>query len=444
MADEFTALKRDPLSAKTRAVSSYPLQFLQPRGARWQIIRFGLKTTRAEWDSEQRCWTVTALHEASGATQTFRANFLIGATGYYNYDQSYLPQFPGVGRFEGPCIHPQFWPEQLDYRGKRVVVIGSGATAVTLLPNMARDAAHVTMLQRSPTYILSLPARDTIAAALRHVLPAKWTFVIARKLAILRQRWLYLAAKRWPARVRNLLLLGVKKALDNSADIRHFTPRYNPWDERLCAVPDNDIFVAIRSGKASVVTDEIETFTESGISLKSGATLDADIIITATGLQLQMLGGMELFVDQKVLTVNSLMTYKGVLLQDVPNMALMFGYTNAAWTMKVNIASRYLCRLLKHMDGKGIDVVTPRAPAGMAQDDNILGSLGAGYIQRGKNALPRQGRDLPWRVLHHYERDSEMLLKQPIADGVLEFSPVRESAPKDAIALASGIRSNLA
>jgi monooxygenase len=418
------------------SIRSYVTETAREYGVDKQI-RFGLKTISADWDGGQRCWTVTALHEARGETHIFRTDFLIGATGYYNYDQGFRPDFPGVKHFRGPCVHPQHWPEQLDYRGKSVVVIGSGATAVTLLPNMAGEVAHVTMLQRSPTYILSLPAYDKISGVLRKVLPEKWVFAMARKFAIRRVRWIYLAARRWPAQVRKLLLLGVKKGLGNNADMSHFTPHYKPWDERLCAVPDDDIFKAIRSGKASVVTDEIETFTETGILLKSGTVLDADIIVTATGLQIQMLGGMELRVDQKTRNINSLMTYKGVLLQDVPNMALIFGYTNAAWTMKVDIASRYICRLLNHMDAKGLAVATPRAPEGCIEDDTILGSLGSGYIQRAKNVLPRQGRDLPWRVLHHYERDSEMLLKQPIEDGVLEFLPMRASAAKDAAALAA-------
>ena len=402
-----------------------------------KLIQYGLKTTAAEWSSEQRCWTVTALHEASGETRSYRANFLIGATGYYNYDQGYLPHFPGEERFKGQRIHPQHWPENLDYRGKRVVVIGSGATAVTLVPAMAGEAGHVTMLQRSPSYIFSVPGYDKLSAVLRHLLPEKWVYAMARKRNILIQRWLFLAARRWPEQVRKLLLSGVRRQLGPNADMSHFTPNYMPWDERLCAVPDADLFKAIRSGKASVVTDQIETFTENGIQLKSGRVLEADIIISATGLQIQLLGGTELRVDQQPRAVSASMTYKGVLMQDIPNMAWIVGYTNAPWTLKADIASHYICRLLKHMEAKGLAVATPRTAESALENETIFGSLGSGYVRRASHLLPRQGRELPWRVLHHYERDSEMLLNQPIEDGVLQFTPAREPAGKDAVALAA-------
>ncbi len=400
-------------------------------------IQFGLRTTAADWSSEQRCWTVTALHEASGETRSFRASFLVGATGYYNYDRGYLPHFPGVERFQGQCIHPQQWPENLDYRGKRVVVIGSGATAVTLVPAMAPEAAHVTMLQRSPSYIFSVPGYDKLSAVLRRFLPEKWVYAMARRRNILIQRWLYIAARRWPERVRGWLLAGVRKQLGDAADMRHFTPHYMPWDERLCAVPDGDLFRAIRSGKASVVTDEIETFTESGIRLKSGQELPADIIITATGLQVQTLGGAELRVDQQARPISSLMTYKAVMMQDLPNLAWIIGYTNAPWTLKADLASRYVCRLLQHMDARGLAVATPRAAESALENETIFGALRSGYVRRASGALPRQGRELPWRVLHHYERDTEMLLRQPIDDGVLEFLPARAAPAKAAVPLAA-------
>ncbi|MDB5974599.1 MAG: FAD-containing monooxygenase EthA [Nevskia sp.] len=400
-------------------------------------IQFGLKTIAADWSSEQRCWTVTALHEASGETRTYRANFLIGATGYYNYDKGFLPHFPGEERFKGQRIHPQHWPENLDYRGKRVVVIGSGATAVTLVPAMAAEAGHITMLQRSPSYIFSVPGFDKISAVLRHLLPEKWVYAMARKRNIVIQRWLYLAARRWPERVRDILLAGVRRQLDDKSNMRHFTPSYMPWDERLCAVPDADLFKALNSGKASVVTDHIESFTETGILLKSGQTLDADIIITATGLQIQVLGGTDLRVDQQPRPVSAAMTYKGVLMQDIPNMAWIVGYTNAPWTLKADIASHYICRLLKHMDANGLAVATPHTSESSLENETIFGALGSGYVRRASNLLPRQGRELPWRVLHHYERDTEMLMNQPIDDGVLEFIPARALSPKDAVALAA-------
>lgn len=384
-------------------------------------IRFGLKTTHAAWSSARRRWTVTAVEEASGQTQEFTCDYLVSCTGYYNYDQGYLPDFPGVERFQGQCIHPQHWPESLDYRGKRVVVIGSGATAVTVVPAMAADALHVTMLQRSPSYIFSVPGHDRISAVLRHLLPERWVYRLARSRNIFIQRTLYKAARRWPQMVRRWLLSGVKKQLGKDFDMRHFTPTYKPWDERLCAVPDADLFEAIKSGKVSVVTDHIETFTEKGIRLKSGQELEADLIVTATGLQIQVFGGVHLTVDGEARPIDELMTYKGVVLQDVPNMAWIFGYSNAPWTLKADIASHYVCRLLNHMEREGYDVATARAPDGERQDETIFGALQSGYVRRGRAQLPRQGRDLPWRVLHNYERDRPMLVDEPIEDEALIF-----------------------
>jgi cation diffusion facilitator CzcD-associated flavoprotein CzcO len=385
-------------------------------------IQFGLKITRLEWSSQQERWIVTAVNESTGETRIFRSRFLLSCMGYYNHDQGHSPQFPGADDFKGLRIHPQHWPEELDYRGKNVVVVGSGATAVTLVPSMADDAAQVTMLQRSPSYIFSVPGTDKIAGTLRRFLPQNWVHRVARSYNLILQRAIYKTARRWPNLVRNLLLAGVKRQLGKDFDMRHFTPNYMPWDQRLCGVPDGDLFKSIRSGKASVVTDEIETFVHDGIRLKSGRTLEADIIVTATGLQLQFLGGAELVVDGQVRPVGSLMTYKGVLLQDIPNMAMIFGYTNASWTLKSDIAAGYVCRLLKHMDSRKLSVATPRAPAGAAaHGETIVGTLSSGYVRRAADGMPRQGRDLPWRVLHNYERDRPMLLKQPIDDGVLSF-----------------------
>jgi monooxygenase len=402
-------------------------------------IQFGLKMTRAEWSSQDQRWTVRTLHEASGETRVFHTRVLLGATGYYNYDQGFLPHFPGEERFQGQRIHPQHWPENLDYRGKKVVVIGSGATAVTLVPSMAAGGAgHVTMLQRSPSYIFSIPNWDTLSEFLKKVLPAKWVFALARKRNILIQRALYLASMRWPHAMRRLLINGVKKELGDGYDMSHFTPRYMPWEERLCAVPDADLFAEIRKGRVDVVTDHIETFTETGIQLKSGQHLDADIIVTATGLQVQLFGGAEVSIDGQVAPPSSVMTYKAVLLQSVPNMAFIVGYTNAPWTLKADLASKYVCRLLNHMDAKGYAVVTPRAPEGIAeQDQTILGSLRSGYVRRAADQLPRQGAELPWRVLHHYGRDKRMLLDGPIEDGFLEFTPAQRAPGASALKAAA-------
>jgi len=400
-------------------------------------IQYGLKILSADWSSEQELWTLSALHEPSGEPRTFRCRFLVSCTGYYNYDKGYLPHFPGAERFKGQCIHPQHWPENLDYRGKRVVVIGSGATAVTLVPAMAPDTAHITMLQRSPSYIFSVPGFDKMSEVLQRFLPERWVFGFARWRNITLQRWIYKAARRWPGQVRKLLLAGVRKQLGKDFDMRHFTPNYKPWDERLCAVPDADLFEALKSGKASVVTDHIETFTERGILLKSGKLLEADIIVTATGLQVQTFGGVELKVDGQARPMNQLMMYKSVLLQDVPNMAWIVGYTNAPWTLKADIASHYVCRLLRHMAQRGLSVVTAKAPAGMAEDSTILGALSSGYVRRASETLPRQGRALPWRVLHNYEVDRVTLLDDPIDDGQLSFAEAAQRAPRARVEMAA-------
>ena len=406
-------------------------QYIQDTAREYGVdkkVQFGLKTTAMDWNSSEQCWHVTATQEATGEVKTFKARFLVGATGYYDYDRGFLPDFPGMDRYQGQRIHPQFWPENLDYTGKRVVVIGSGATAVTVVPSMAEKAAHVTMLQRSPSYVFSLPDHDALSALLLKFLPKNWVFALARKRNIVVQRMIYLASKRWPEKARAFLLNSVRKQLGPNADMSHFTPRYMPWDERLCAVPDGDLFAAIREGRASVVTDQIETFNETGIKLKSGKQLDADIIVTATGLRIQVLGGATLSVDQQPHPISSGTTYKGVLMQDVPNMAWIFGYTNASWTLKADLASSYICRLIQQMDAQGVAVAIPRAPEGQAEGLSILSALGSGYVQRGQALLPRQGRDLPWRVLHHYGKDRRMLLRQPVDDGALEFQPAKTLA----------------
>ncbi len=403
-------------------------------------IHYGLKVISSSWSSNERCWRVHTLDESRNEARVFTCRFLAVCTGYYNYDHGYLPSFPGIEAFRGLCVHPQQWPEGLDYRDKRVVVIGSGATAVTLVPAMAGDAAHVTMLQRSPSYILSLPRIDKISGVLEHFLPKSLVFRMARRRNIFLTRLIYKASRRWPDKVRAFLLSGVRKQLAGAADMRHFTPDYQPWDQRLCVVPDGDLFSAIRSGKASVVTDGIERFTAQGIQLESGESLPADIIVTATGLNMQTLGGMALDVDGEPRVMGQLMTYKGVLLQDTPNFACIFGYTNAPWTLKADLAAAYVCRLLGHMREHDVAVVTPRAPSSERQDDSIMSALTSGYVQRGAPLLPRQGRSLPWRVLNNYERDCEMLLKQPLDDAALEFEGAVASDATSQPALAADSR----
>ncbi len=383
-------------------------------------VQFGLKITKADWSSKDQHWSVYAQDEKSGEVRIFKSRYLVTATGYYNYDQGYMPDFPGLENFNGRCIHPQFWPEDLNYKNKRVIVIGSGATAVTLIPSMANNTAHITMLQRSPSYMYSIPAVDKVAALLTHVLPESWVYKLARLRNISFHRTTYKLFRRFPKQARAFLLANVRKQIGPTIDMKHFTPKYMPWDERLCAVQNGDLFKVLREGKASIVTDHIDRFTEKGILLKSGQELEADIVVAATGLQVQMLGGMELSVDGKVQNISERMSYKAVLMDGIPNMAFMFGYTNISWTLKIDMAADYVCRLLKEMDRRCANVVVPRAPKGEQLDESILASLQAGYVQRGNTQLPRQGREQPWRVLHHLEMDSRML-KKPIDDGVLQW-----------------------
>ena len=384
-------------------------------------IRFGRKVLDAAWSSDLGLWTVNVLNEATGKKEKYTAGFVVGCTGYYNYDAGYRPDFAGEQDFKGEIVHPQHWPEQLDYRGKRVVVIGSGATAITLVPSMAGEAAHVTMLQRSPTYILSVPSVDPLARNLQRLLPSKLAYRLNRGRNIAINRLLYRMSRAKPKVVRRLLLGLVRKQVGKSVDMRHFTPSYNPWDERLCVVPNGDLFKALRSGKASMATDHIERFTETGIQLKSGEHLDADIVVTATGLDVQMLGGVKMTVDGEPVPVNQLLTYKGVLVEGVPNAAIVFGYTNIAWTLKADIASEYVCRLLNHMARKGYTRVVPRDHGDHRTEDTILGALSSGYIRRSADRLPRQGSGAPWAVRQDYVRDAPVLRYGAIEDDCLEF-----------------------
>lgn len=384
-------------------------------------IHFGLGTTVASWSSAEARWTVTAVDE-QGGTQVFTANFLVGCTGYYAYDRGYVPPFPDLDRYQGRFVHPQHWPDDLDWEGKRVLVVGSGATAITLVPALAAKAEHVTLLQRSPGYVFSVPSRDAISAALLHVLPERVVYAMARRRNIALQRLLYRAATRWPKRVRSLLLAGVRRRLDGAATLDDFSPAYDPWTQRLCVVPDNDLFNALREGRVSIWTDTIAAFTETGVRLVSGATIDADIVISATGFRVQVLGGMRLEVDGVARNPGNLLTYKGVLLDGIPNAAVMFGYINASWTLKVDLAAQYVCRLVRRMDERGATVAVPRAPPGQACDVCILDALTSGYVKRGEAALPRQGRESPWRVTHRYEVDRRVLLDEPVDDEWLRVS----------------------
>ncbi len=387
-----------------------------------QKIRYHHRVVHAAWSSEEARWTVEAQCSDTGETVHFTCGFLFGCTGYYRYDEGYTPEFAGSERFGGQVVHPQHWPEELDYDGKRVVVIGSGATAVTLIPAMAERAAHVTMLQRSPSYVLSLPGRDPIADVLRRFLPPKVAYPIVRWKNVLLATALFQLSRRRPAFIKKLLRKGVEKQLPPGYDIdTHFTPTYQPWDQRLCLVPDGDLFKTISNGDASVVTDRIETFTETGIRLVSGKELEADVIVTATGLNLMVLGGLTLSVDGQEQQISETVGYKGMMFSGIPNMALTLGYTNASWTLKGDLCAEYVCRLLNHMDEHGYASCTPRGPDPSLPTEPFI-DLVSGYVLRSIDQLPKQGMTTPWRLHQNYARDIVMLRHGPIEDEAIVFA----------------------
>ena len=384
-------------------------------------IRFGHRIVRAEWSTSEAQWTVEVERVETKERLQVTCSFLFLCSGYYRYDEGHSPKFAGSEKFAGRIVHPQHWPEDLDYTGKRVVVIGSGATAVTLVPAMAERAAHVTMLQRSPTYIVSLPSRDKIADALRARLPAKLAYALVRWKNVALTTFSYQLSRRSPGVMKSLMRRGLERALPADYDVdTHFKPRYNPWDQRLCLVPDGDLFKAIRSGKASVVTDHIATFTEKGLRLESGAELEADVVVTATGLNLLTFGGIELAVDGRAIDYSKTISYKGMMLCGVPNFAFALGYTNASWTLKVDLVADYVCRLLNHLDAKGQRVCRPRAPDPSLPTEPFL-DLQSGYVQRALPNLPRQGSRAPWRLHQNYARDVVLFKLGRLDDDTMEF-----------------------
>ena len=395
-------------------------------------IRFRHRVVRAEWSSEDARWTVEAVHDGEPVRLT--ADFLYTCSGYYHYDGGHAPHFPGIERFGGTVVHPQHWPEDLDYTGKRIVVIGSGATAVTLVPAMADRAAHVTMLQRSPTYIITLPAEDPIANGLRRLLGDRRAYPIARWKNVALQTLFYKLSRRRPGLVRALLRKATIKQLPPGYEVdTHFKPAYQPWDQRLCLVPDGDLFAAIRAGHASVVTDHIEEFTETGVRLRSGAELQADVVVTATGLRLLALGGITLAVDGREVKLPETMVYKGVMLSGVPNFAFTFGYTNSSWTLKADLVSEYVVRLLRHMDARGHDQCVPVGDDDPTITERPLLDFQAGYVLRSIDEFPRAGSRAPWQVRMSYPYDLRTLRRGPIDDGVLRFS--RRPAAREAVPL---------
>ncbi len=384
-------------------------------------IRFRHRITSASWNSEQAQWTVEAIGEHEQPV-TLTCNFLFSCAGYYRYSSGYTPEFPEIERFQGRVVHPQAWPEDLDYSGKRVVIIGSGATAVTLVPAMAPKASHVTMLQRSPTYVISTPEQDAIDNGLRRVLPKMWAYRLSRWKNVAFMTYVYQLSQRFPNFTKRMLVKQAANALGQDYDVAtHFTPRYKPWEQRMCLVPDADLFEAIKSGRASVVTDQIETFTEHGIRLKSGAEIEADIIVTATGLTMQTLGGIALSVDGRKVDPAQTLAYKGVMFSGLPNLASVFGYINASWTLKADLICAWVCRVLNFMDSKGVRQVTPRNcdQKAVAQ---FVENFSSGYMQRALESWPKQGSAAPWRVYQNYFRDTITLKWSSLEDGALEFS----------------------
>lgn len=397
-------------------------------------IRFHHRVVRAEWSSADARWTVTAEVGPEKTRTTYTCSFLYACTGYYDYDSGYTPEFAGRDTFRGTIVHPQKWPADLDYTGKRVVVIGSGATAVTLVPAMAETAAHVTMLQRSPTYVTTLPERDPIANGLRRVLPEGASYAATRWKNVLLGMFFFNLSRSQPGLVKRLLRKGVRAALGPDYDVdTHFNPRYNPWDERLCVVPDGDLFRALRKGRASVVTDHIESFTETGIRLRSGQHLDADIIVTATGLNLKLLSGLTLVVDGAPVELAKTTSYKGMMYSDVPNLAAALGYTNASWTLKCDLTAEHVCRLLNFMDQHGYARCTPRHRDTGEATEPVL-NLSSGYVRRALSSLPRQGARAPWRLYQNYIRDLAMLRYGRVDDGEMEFAAAPRRAGRPATA----------
>jgi monooxygenase len=386
-------------------------------------IRHGHRVTAASWDSETALWTVTGTQGPDDAPLALTCSMLLSCTGYYNYDKGYTPDFPGADRFKGRIVHPQHWPEDLEYKGKKTIVIGSGATAVTLVPAMIDNGAgHVTMLQRTPSYMVSRPSEDKIALGLKKILPSKAAYRITRWRNVLMQQFMFGYMRKNPEKATEKLLGMVKAELPDHDIKTHFTPPYKPWDQRLCLVPDSDIFRVIRDGQADIVTDHIETFTEKGIRLRSGKELEADIIVTATGLNLQMLSGMELTIDGQREHLGDHVLYKGIMFSNIPNLLMWFGYTNASWTLKADLTSEYACRLINHMDATGNEIVVAALNDDKIELEGFVTDFSSGYFARAMDSLPKQGKNFPWKLFQNYIKDVKLLRKGAIEDGVLAFA----------------------
>jgi len=384
-------------------------------------IRFGQRAVSANWSSTDQRWTLDVTSGPDKVPVRYTCSFLFMCSGYYNYSAGYTPEWTDFDRYRGTIVHPQQWPEHLDYAGKRVIVIGSGATAVTLAPEMARVASHVTMLQRSPTYIFSRAAEDVAANWLKEKFPGKLGRGLARWKNILLSMTFYGLSRKRPELIKKLIRKGAQRQIGPDFDIdTHLTPTYAPWDQRMCLVPDGDLFKAIRSGAVSIVTDHIERFTETGILLKSGKTLEADVIVTATGLNMQLMGGMKIAVDGDTIDLGKSLSYKGMMYSDVPNLASSFGYTNASWTLKCELIAKHVCRLLKYMDKRGLASATPRRDASLTEEASL--DLQSGYVLRAQGVLPKQGSRQPWKLYQNYLRDIALLRYGKVPHSALEFA----------------------
>lgn len=381
-----------------------------------QHIQYNQKVHQVAWSTDDAAWTIDVESEES-----YSCNFLFACSGYYNYEEGYTPKFEGRDLFKGTIIHPQKWPEGYDYSDQNIVVIGSGATAVTLVPELAKKAAHVTMLQRSPTYIANMPEQDVLANVLKKILPAKAAYFIARWKNILVSMAFFNLCRKFPKTLKKVIVGGAKKALNDDIDaLTHFNPRYNPWDERLCAVPDNDLFESLNEGGSSVVTDHIDRFDESGVVLKSGKKLEADMIVTATGLKMELFAGIKMIVDGREINAPDHFVYRGMMFSDVPNFAQFVGYTNASWTLKSDLTGMYACRLLNHMKEHGLKKVTPRNTDDSMEREPII-DFSSGYVKRALDILPKQGTKKPWKLYQNYIKDYFSLRYSKLSDGHLEM-----------------------
>ena len=388
-----------------------------------QKIRYGHAVKAAAWSSKEACWTLTVERGEAKEVVQMRCNFIFMCSGYYKYAEGFTPEFQGIEQFQGLVVHPQKWPTGMDYANKKVVVIGSGATAVTLIPELAKQASQVTMLQRSPTYMVDRPSEDAMANRLRKWLPSKLAYALNRWRRVLLGMYVFHLCRTKPEKIKTMLLGGVHVALGKDYDVKtHFTPRYNPWDQRLCLVPDGDFFRAVKSGKAQVVTEHIDSFNAKGVLLKSGQQLDADVVVTATGLNLQVLGGLELTVDGEVQDMSKTMNYKGLMYSGIPNLAQSFGYTNASWTLKCDLTCQYVCRLLNHMEKKGLAYCVPRNNDPTVTERPWV-DFTSSYFQRALHLFPKQGSKTPWRLYQNYPKDIMLLRFGKVDDGVLQFKP---------------------